>query len=58
MNNESSYEIQNDDCDSDFEEENFSGLVESTTCPLCGSWDYEIDAMGNCSICGNTVDNI
>lgn len=35
----------------------FSGLVKSTTCPLCGDWDYQIDELGNCTTCGNTVDN-
>ena len=44
-----------EECDCDFNED-YSGLVGSTTCPLCGSWDYEIDEMGNCSDCGNTVD--
>lgn len=45
------------ECDCEFDEDT-TGLVGCTTCPLCGAWDYEIDEMGNCSICGNTVDNI
>ena len=46
------------ECDCECDEEDTTGLVGCTTCPLCGSWDYEIDEMGNCSICGNTVDNL
>ena len=45
------------DCSLD-EEEDTSGLWGCTTCPYCGDWDYQIDVIGNCTNCGNTVETL